>query len=81
MGYLYITESDAQIGIADRYVTVKNRDGSLTKIPVETLESISIFGRSQISTQCIQNCLKRGVLVSYYSKGGNYFGRLQKQNT
>ncbi len=77
MGYLYITESDAQIGIADRYVTVKNRDGSLTKIPVETLESISIFGRSQITTQCIQNCLKRGVPVSYYSKGGNYFGRLQ----
>ncbi len=76
MGYLYITESDAQIGVAESYVTVKHKDGSLTKIPVETLEAVSIFGRSQITTQCIQECLKRGVPVSYYSKGGTYFGRI-----
>lgn len=33
--------------------------------------------RPQITTQCMQECLKRGIPVSYFSKGGNYFGRLQ----
>lgn len=30
-----------------------------------------------MTTQCVQECLKRGIPVSYYSKGGNYFGKLQ----
>lgn len=77
MGYLYVTDSSAQIGIAENYMTVKYKDGMLKKIPIETLESISIFGRSQITTQCIQMCLQRGIPISYYSKGGIYFGRLQ----
>ena len=77
MAYLYITESGTQIGINDNYVTAKHKDGLISKIPLETLESISIFGKSQITTQCVQECLCRGIPVSYYSKGGSYFGRLQ----
>lgn len=46
-------------------------------IPAETLESITIMGHAQMTTQCVQECLKRGIPVSYYSKGGSYFGRLQ----
>lgn len=46
-------------------------------IPIETLESITILGHAQMTTQCVQKCLKRGISVSYFSKGGNYFGRLQ----
>ncbi len=77
MGYLYMVEDGAQIGIRENYITAKYGDGMVKKIPVETLESISIFGRSQITTQCIQECLKRGIPISYYSKHGSYFGRLQ----
>lgn len=29
-----------------------------------------------MTTQCIQECLKRGIPVSFMSKGGRYFGRL-----
>ena len=76
MSYLYVTENTAEIGIADNYAYAKYKDGMIVKVPFETLESISIFGRAQISTQCVQKCLSRGIPVAYYSKGGSYFGRL-----
>ena len=76
MSYLYVTESSAEIGIADNYAYAKYKDGRIVKIPLETLESISVFGHARISTQCIQKCLIKGIPVSYYSKGGSYFGRL-----
>lgn len=71
-----MTDSGTQVGFKENYVYVTTRDGE-TKVPVETLESISIFGRSQITTQCVQECLGRGIPISYYSRGGRYFGRLQ----
>ena len=76
MSYLYVVDSSAQISIKENYVTVKYKDGMVRHVPVETLESISIFGRSQITTACVQVCLSRGIDVSYYSKSGSYFGRL-----
>lgn len=76
MSYLYVTENSAEIGIADNYAYAKYKDGMIVKVPFETLESISIFGHAQISTQCVQKCLSRGIPISYYSKGGSYFGRL-----
>ncbi len=76
MSYLYVTDNSAQISIKENYVTVKYKDGMIRNVPIETLESISIFGKCQITTACIQVCLYRGIGISYYSKGGSYFGRL-----
>lgn len=76
MSYLYVTENSAEIGIADNYAYAKYKDGMIVKVPFETLESISIFGHAQISTQCVQKCLSQGISIAYYSKGGSYFGRL-----
>lgn len=77
MSFLYVTENGAQIGIKDGYVEVRCKDDYVRRIPVETLECISIFGRSQMTTQCTVECLQRGIPVSYYSKSGSYFGRLE----
>lgn len=77
MSLLYVNENNAYIGIETNRFFVKYSDGMKKMIPVETLESITIMGHAQITTQCIQECLKRGITVSYYSKGGSYFGRLQ----
>lgn len=77
MSLLYINENSAVIGIEANRCFVKYSDGMKKMIPIETLESITIMGYAQITTQCIQECLKRGIPVSYFSKGGSYFGRLQ----
>lgn len=77
MSLLYINENAATIGIEENRCVVKYSDGLKRMVPIETLESITIMGHAQMSTQCVQECLKRGIPVAYFSKGGTYFGRLQ----
>ena len=76
MGYLYVNENGATIGIDANQFYVKYKDGMKKMIPAESLESITILGKVQLTTQCIEECLKRGIPVAYFSKGGTYFGRL-----
>lgn len=52
------------------------RNSDTRCVPVETVDSISIFSKAQMTTQCTEECLKRGIPVSYYSKSGKYFGQL-----
>lgn len=76
MSYLYVCEQGAIIGIEGNRFQVKYKDGMLKSIPAETLEVIEVFGKIQITTQCITECLKRGINVLFYSTNGAYFGRL-----
>lgn len=77
MSYLFVNEKGAVIHFNENCVVVKYGEDSLRKIPVESLEAIYIFSNAQITSQCMIQCLTRGIHVSYYSKGGVYFGRLQ----
>lgn len=77
MSYLYLCENGATVGIEENYVVVSYSNEMKKKIPIETLESIQIFGHASITSPCIVQCLKKGIPVMYYSKGGAYFGRLQ----
>lgn len=77
MSLLFVNENKAVIGIEANRCVVKYADGMRKMVPIETLESITIMGHAQMTTQCVQECLKRGIPVAYFSKGGTYFGRLQ----
>lgn len=77
MSLLFVNENNATIGIEENRCYVQYADGMKRIVPIETLESITIMGHAQMTTQCVQECLKRGIPVSYFSKGGKYFGRLQ----
>ncbi len=77
MSLLFVNENSASIGIEENRCYVQYSDGLKKIVPIETLEGITIMGHSQMTTQCVQECLKRGIPVSYFSKGGKYFGRLQ----
>lgn len=76
MSYLYVCEQGASIGIAENRFQVKYKDGMVSSIPAETLEMIEVFGKVQVTTQCIEECLKRGVNILFYSTNGAYYGRL-----
>lgn len=76
MSYLYINESGATVGIEGNRFTVKYKDGMIKSVPEETLEGITILGNAQITSGCMKECLERGIPVSYFSKGGRYYGRL-----
>lgn len=76
MGFLYVNESGAVIGVEGNRCTVKYKGGMKKLIPIESLEGITILGQSQVTTQCLEECMARGISLSYFSKGGKYFGRL-----
>ncbi len=76
MSLLYVVEDGAHIGIDGGVIKITHKDKAITKVPKETVESVAIFGNSQLTTQCIQFCLKRGIRVNYFSKTGSYFGQL-----
>ena len=76
MSYLYVCEQGAVIGVAENRFQVKYKDGMLKSVPLEVLEVIEVFGKVQLTTQCMAECLKRGVTVIFYSTHGSYFGRL-----
>ncbi len=77
MGLLYVNESGAMIGTEGNQCTVRYRDGMKKLIPIESLEGITILGNAQVTSQCLEECMKRGIPVVYFSKGGKYFGRVQ----
>lgn len=77
MSLLYVNENDVIIGIDGNRCYAKYHDGMKKIIPIETLDGITVMGHAQMTTQCVQECLKRGISVSYFSRGGKYFGRLQ----
>ena len=70
MSCLYVTEHGASVGIHQNRVEIRYQDGSLKSIPIEPLESIELFGRSQMTTQAIEKFLSRGIPVSFYAHGG-----------
>lgn len=75
MTCLYVMEHGASIGIQNNRMEIKTKEGDLRSLPIELLESVEIHGRSQMTTQAVEECLERGIPVSFYSQGG-YCGRL-----
>lgn len=76
MSYLYVCEQGASIGAKDNRFQVHYKEGLIKSIPVETMEVIEVFGKVQITTQCLEECLKRGINILFYSTNGAYYGRL-----
>lgn len=72
MSYLYVTEHGATIGVEENYVYVKQSGDIVRKIPLETLDAVALFGKSQLSTQAIELFLREGIPVSFYSPIGKY---------
>lgn len=76
MSYLYVNEDGVVVSIEENRCTAKYKDGMIKYMPIEALEGIVIMGRSQLTTYCMEQCLERGINVSFFSKSGRYFGRL-----
>lgn len=76
MSILYVSEVDAKISFEGNRVIAAYPDGMKHSLPVESVESITLLTKVQITTQCMEECLRRGIPVAFFSKGGRYFGRL-----
>lgn len=77
MALLYVNENGAVIGIEGNQCTVKYQDGMKKSIPIESLDGVTILGTAQVTSKCLEAFMKRGIPTAYFSKGGQYFGRVQ----
>lgn len=76
MSYLYVDDNGSVVGAAENRITVRHKDGMNQSLPIETLDGISVLGKSQLTFDCVEQCLRHGIPVAYYSKSGKYFGRI-----
>lgn len=77
MSFLFVDENGANINLDSNRVIVKYKNDMVKSLPIENLEAIYLFSSVQITSQCVIECLKKGINISYFSKNGAYFGRTQ----
>lgn len=81
MPHLYVTSCKKKLGFRSGALTISNGDNELEQeIPLNTIEGISVFGQSQLTTQLVRRCLQLGIPVMYYSSDGHYFGHISSFN-
>ena len=79
MSYLYLVDYSSKLGFSENCLVVKKDTEIYERVPIETLEEVSVYGNCQITTQCIHECIKKSIPIIYYSAGGKYLGRVQPE--
>lgn len=77
MSSLYVDEPGTRIGFHDNRIRLVIPDGQIKEIPVEMVDTISVMGNVQLSSECMHICMRKGIPVEFFSRGGKYYGRLQ----
>ena len=54
MSHLYITDNGSILGVDGGRYVIRQKDQLIRSIPRESIESVSIFGNSTITTPCMQ---------------------------
>lgn len=77
MSNVYVYEQGATLGYKENRLIINYSKDDFKSIPIENIDNIIIFGGIQVSTACMQEMLRRGVHLTWLSKNGLYFGRLE----
>ena len=77
MSILYINDYGVVVGMSDGRCKATLQEQCIASIPLEQLEGIAILGQAQLTTALTEYCLLNGIVVSYFSRGGTYFGKLE----
>lgn len=62
MSLLYVNEDGASIGVDSNRLAIKYADGLLRSVPIETVDSITILGQAQLTTNAYGHVWKEGFL-------------------
>lgn len=77
MSNVYVYEQGAVLKYKENRLIINYSEDDFKSIPIENIDNIVIFGAVQVSTKCVQQMLTRGVNLTFLSKNGSYFGRLE----
>lgn len=76
MSQIYVTDNGAKISKKGGRIEIISKKGLFRSIPIESVEGITIIGNAQVTTECIGECLQKGIQIQYLSKKGYYFGKV-----
>lgn len=77
MSFAYITEEGAFIRKRGGNFTVGRNEESVMEIPAETLEGLTLIDTVQVSSRAMVELLRLGIPVTWLSRTGYFFGRLE----
>lgn len=77
MSFAYITEEGAYIQKRGGCFTVGRNRECVMEIPAETLEGLTLIDAVQVSSKAIVELLRLGIPVTWLSRTGYFFGRLE----
>lgn len=75
--YIYQENKDTYLSFQENRLIILYGINDKKSIPIEKISNVVIFGYVNMSTPCMQELLKKGVHLTWLSKNGNYFGRLE----
>jgi CRISP-associated protein Cas1 len=67
----------AYVGRRGGEITVSLDGETLSKHPIEQLQSVYLYGAVQISTQALIGCLEKSIPIAYFSPAGRFLGMTQ----
>ena len=76
MRTLYVSQQGCRLSLKQEFVLIYLGDLLLQEVPLPSLEQVFIFGRSQVTTDVVRECLKRNIPIAYLSRLGYCYGRL-----
>lgn len=74
---LVVQNPAAFVGRKGGEITVTLEGETLTRHPIEQLQSVYVYGAVQISTQAVQSCLENGIPIGWFSPAGRFLGMTQ----
>lgn len=77
MSNLYLYEQGITVGYKENRLQIQDKEQNEHSIPIEHIDNLIVFGGVQLTSSCIQNMLTRGVHLTWLSKTGSYYGRLE----
>ena len=69
---LYVFTEDAYLTLDGENVVAKQGDNVLGRVPLHTLEGISLFSYAGASPALIGSCCERGIRLTFFSPSGRY---------
>lgn len=76
MNSLIIREYGTHISFSQNRIVVCKDGERINELPIETVESVDIYSRAQMTTQCMLECVGRGISVIFYSSYGSFLCKL-----
>ncbi len=81
MPALYLSDTDAVMGVEGDAFKISSRDGSRKTVPMLNVDSVVVFVGAQVTTQAVAELLERDIPTTFLSNHGRYYGRLVSTET